>query len=118
VIPSQIYLSGRLAAAPEIGTTRAGKSLVRILLETSLVRETRPGELQSELVVLPMSCFAREAEVARNLVRGDPITVGAHLYGTRFETPSGEVKHGVQLTVDTILSAGGMLRHPQKELVR
>jgi Domain of unknown function (DUF3854) len=42
---SQLYLTGKLVASPEIGTTKNGKEWIRLLLESALVRETRQGEL-------------------------------------------------------------------------
>lgn len=99
---SQLYLSGRLARNPEPGTTKKGKLWVKVLLESSLVRETRPGELQTESVTVPVSFFSRPAEQVKNLKTGDTLTVGCHLYGTRFEGDSG-TKHGVQLIADVVV---------------
>jgi single-stranded DNA-binding protein len=115
---SQLYLSGKLAAFPETGRTKNDKDWIRLLLETQLVREVRAGELQSESVILPISCFSREAQAVKHLQRGDPLVVGGHLYGTRFQTPQGETKYGVQLVCDQVLAAGAMLRQPQKEWAR
>jgi hypothetical protein len=86
-VHSQIYLSGILASEPEVGTTRKGdKLLVKLLLETELVRQVRPNEFQAESTLVPLSCFGWPAEVARSLHRGDSVLVGAHLYGTEFKT--------------------------------
>jgi hypothetical protein len=90
---SQLYLSGKLIGNPELGTTKKGRLWVKLLLETELVRETRPGEYQTECVVLPISFFSRPGEQVRNLKAGDAIMIGAHLYGSRFEI-GGEVKRG------------------------
>jgi single-stranded DNA-binding protein len=127
MIPSQIYLRGRLADNPEIATTKKGKPWVRILIETSLVRETWPTEYQSERIVLPLQCFGGEAEVAKNLRAGTELTVGCHLYGSTFTTSIGRPKHGVMLIVDRILesdtrpaqrTAGAMTRPSPREEVR
>ena len=98
---SQLYLSGRLAANPEVFATKKNKLWVKLLLETQLVRETSAGQFQSENVTLPVSFFAREAEAVRELVRGDSLTVGAHLYGTRFESDSC-IKYGCQIVADQV----------------
>jgi single-stranded DNA-binding protein len=115
---SQLYLAGRLVAFPETAITKNGKDWIRLLLETQLVREVRAGELQTESVILPISCFSREAQAVKHLQRGDPLTVGCHLYGTKFRTPDGHTKYGLQLVADVILAAGAMLRQPHKELTR
>jgi single-stranded DNA-binding protein len=100
---SQLYLSGRLAGNPESGVTRKGKTWIKLLLETESIRETKPGEFQTESVILPVSCFARSAEQVKNLVHGPAITIGCHLYGTKFENDVG-TKYGVQLVADVVFT--------------
>jgi len=50
---SQLYLSGRVAAPPELDQTKNGKLTVRLLLETELIRCTTSGNYQSESVTIP-----------------------------------------------------------------
>src|SRR5262249_34988274 len=94
-------LQGRLAVDPERGTTKKGRLWVKILLETSLVRETQPGQLQTESLTVPVSFFSQPAEQVKELKAGTALTVGCHLYGTRFESDSG-TKHGVQIIADVV----------------
>ena len=98
----QIYLQGRLLGKPEVSETKRGKKMVRVLLSTELVRETRRGAYQTESVTLPVLFFAGPAEVVKNLRTSDSLTIGAHLYGTRFESPEGTVKHGCQIIADAV----------------
>src|SRR5215471_15666383 len=98
----QLYLTGKLAGNPVPGQTSKGKLMVKVLLETELVRETRPGEFQNEAVTLPVSCFSYPAEQVKNLKQGDQLTMGCHLYGTRFQPDDGAVKHGVQIIADAV----------------
>ena len=102
---SQLYLSGRLAANPELGQTKKGYLQVKILLATELVRKDGSG-FQAENVVLPISFFGREAEAIQSLTQGDFITLGAHVYGTRFEAPDGRVSHGCRVVADQVLGLG------------
>ena len=99
---SQIHPSGRLVAQPELLQTKNGKLMVRVLLETELVRPAAQGG-QAEGVVLPVSFFRREAEAVRECQRRDSLVVGAHLYGTEFKAPDGTVKRGVQIIADQVL---------------
>jgi single-stranded DNA-binding protein len=99
---SQLYLSGRLAGNPELAQTKKGKLFVKLVLETSLIRETRPGETQTESVSLPITLFAGPAEQVKELHKGDPLTLGAHLYGTEFQAGDGVVKRGVQIIADAV----------------
>ena len=100
---SQIYLSGRLVAQPELLQTKNGELMVRVLLEIELVRPAAQGGFQAEGVVLPVSFLRREAEAVRECQRRDSLVVGAHLYGTEFKAPDGTVKRGVQIIADQVL---------------
>jgi single-stranded DNA-binding protein len=99
---SQLYLSGRLVSKPEFAETKKGKLRVKLILETALVRETRPGEYQTELVVLPVQLFSQPAEQVKDLKEGDSLTLGCHAYGTAFQPTDGPVKRGVQLVADVV----------------
>jgi single-stranded DNA-binding protein len=99
---SQLYLTGRLADNPEIGETKKGRLFVKLMLETESVRETRPGEFQSENTILPVSCFSEPAERVKELRRGDQLTIGTHLYGTEFKPDAGAIKRGIQLVADRV----------------
>jgi single-stranded DNA-binding protein len=114
----ELYLSGKLEAPPEIAVTKNGKEWLRLLLKVRQVREPRPGEFQTESVILPISCFSREASAVKNLRIGDPVIVGVHLQGTRFQPSDGPPKYGVQLVADEVLAAGAMTRAPLKEALR
>ena len=98
---SQIYLHGRLSDNPELLQTKKGTLMVRILLSTQLLRETRPGEIQTEIITLPVKFFSYPAEQVKELKRGDELTIGAHLYGTKFENGD-TVRHGISLVADVV----------------
>ena len=102
---SQLYLNGRLVADPERGQTKKGHLQVRLLLETELVRKDGSG-FQTENVVLPVVLFGHEAEAVQNLTQGDLVTLGVHLYGTRFEAPDGRVSHGCRVVADQGVGLG------------
>jgi single-stranded DNA-binding protein len=68
---SQLYFTGKLVAQPELLQTKNGKTMVRLLLETELVRPTAQGGFQAEAVILPVSFFSREAETVKDCHRGD-----------------------------------------------
>jgi single-stranded DNA-binding protein len=99
---SQLYLSGRLASNPELSETKKGKLRVKLILETTLVRETRPGEYQTESVVVPVNLFSQPAADVKDLKQGDELTVACHVYGTLYEPPGGASKRGVQLVADAV----------------
>jgi single-stranded DNA-binding protein len=105
-----IYLQGRLVFNPEKRQTKNAKLWVRLLLEVAITREARPGEFVTEQTVLPINCFAHCAQQVKDLQPGDPVTVGAHLSGTKFDTSEG-TKYGVQLVAEKVfLSAAKEVR--------
>lgn len=76
--------------------------MVKLIMTTTLVRETRSGECQTEEVTLPVTFFAGPAEIVKNLHKGAALTVGCHLYGTEFNNNEGVIKRGVQIIADTV----------------
>jgi hypothetical protein len=98
----QLYLTGKLGGNPMPGQTSKGKLMVKVLLEAELVRETRPGEFTSEAVAPPVTFSSYPAEQVRDLKRGDQLTIGCHLQGTKFQPDQGAVKHGVQIIADAV----------------
>jgi hypothetical protein len=100
-IQSQLYLSGRLFANPEMGTTEKGHPWIKLLLDTELVKSDGRGGLATETLIVPLSCFGPQAATVRDLRAGDTLTAGCHLYGTKYESQDG-VKHGIQLVVDVV----------------
>jgi single-stranded DNA-binding protein len=100
---SQLYFAGQLFSKPEISATKNGKLWVKLLLQSELVRSDGRGGYQTERLILPINCFSREAEAVKELRVGAELTLGCHLYGTRYEASDGSVKHGVQLVADAVL---------------
>jgi single-stranded DNA-binding protein len=98
----QLHLSARLTNDLELSETKKGRLMVRLLLETSLVRETTPGNYQTETVLLPVSLFSGPAEQVKGLHQGDTLSLGCHLYGSEFTTSEGVVKRGVQIIADAV----------------
>src|SRR5262249_36842349 len=101
--------SGRLASSPELAQTKKGRLWVRLLLETEFVRPTGSGGFQSELVVLPISLFSYEAEAVKDARKGDYLSIGCHLYGTKFESENG-IKYGCQIVADQVFQEKGTPR--------
>jgi hypothetical protein len=100
-----IYISGRLVGNPVFSETAKGKPMAKLLLETELVREVNRGEFRAETHTLPIILFSWVADQARTLRIRNSVTIAAHLSGTQFTQPSGEVRHGVQLVADALLFA-------------
>jgi hypothetical protein len=98
---SQLYLSGRHLTNPEIGTTKKGHPWIKLLLETELVKGDGHSGLSAETLIVPLSCFGRQAEAVKDLKTGNTLTTDCHLYGTKYEGQDG-TKHGIQLVADAV----------------
>jgi hypothetical protein len=45
--------------------------------------------LTTETVTLPVNCFGRQAEMVKTLKASDPVSLGCHLHGNKFEGENG-----------------------------
>jgi single-stranded DNA-binding protein len=100
---SEIYVSGRLFAEPEIGRTTGNEPSVRLLLSVELIRKKTFGLYEIDRTVLPVSCFGEPATQAQSLHQGDRLVIQAHLFGTAFRPPDGSVRRGVQIRADELI---------------
>jgi len=100
---SEIYVSGRLFAEPEIGRTVNNEPSVKILILTDLIHKKGPELYQIETTVLPISCYCQLATQAARLRPGDRVVVQGHLFGTAFRPPDGSVRRGVQFRADELI---------------
>jgi single-stranded DNA-binding protein len=98
-----IYLSGRLVSDPVFSETSKGKTMVKLLLETELVREVSRGEFRAETHLLPITIYSWLCDQARTLKSGSAVTIACHLSGSQFTPPGGETKFGTQLIADALL---------------
>jgi single-stranded DNA-binding protein len=105
VLTGSIVLSGRLASDPVFSETAKSKPMAKVLLEVELVREVNRGEFRPETHLLPVTIYSWLCDQAHALKNGSLVTIAAHLNGTQYTPPSGEVKHGVQLIADALLFA-------------
>jgi single-stranded DNA-binding protein len=103
---SEIYLSGRLFSAPEVGRTSSNELSVRVLLSVELIRK-KNGFYAVDTTILPVSCFGGPATQAQSLHQGDRLMVEGHLAGTTFRPPDGSVRRGIQFRADELI----LLRH-------
>jgi hypothetical protein len=99
---SEMYLQGRTLGKFLLTQTAKGTSMARGLIETELVRKVGPDEYRAESHSLPIVAFSWLADLLKDVAPGTALTLGVRLNGTRFESPDGNVKHGVQLVVEHV----------------
>jgi single-stranded DNA-binding protein len=98
---STIHLVGRLVKAPAISTTQKGGSMVKILLETESVRQTKQGPI-SESQILPITAFGWAADSIAELSAGDKVMLSCRLQATEYRPPGGEIRRGVQIVAEIV----------------
>jgi hypothetical protein len=82
--------------------------MARGLLEVETKRKVGRDRWQPEMHTLPIIAYSWLAEGLVELPPGTSITVGCRLNGTKYEPPDGgEVRHGIQLIVDTVSVPAG-----------
>ena len=91
-------VSGKLVKEPELKTGPSGKHFCNFLLSVSVNNEPQP-------IVVSAISFEAVAERIAKLGKGDSVSVIGSLKPSEWLDKSGEVKHGLNITVNNVLSA-------------
>jgi single-stranded DNA-binding protein len=110
MITTSIVVAGRLAADPVLSETKKSKPMAKILIEAKSVRQIKPGEVQPEVNVIPITLYGWLVDDVKDLRQGARLCVVGHLYGTTFTPENGAPSHGIQLVADAVTFAA-----PRKE---
>ena len=90
-------VSGKLVKEPELKTGPSGKHFCNFLLSVSINNEPQP-------IVVSAIAFEAVAERIAKLGKGDSVSVIGSLKPSEWIDKSGEVKHGLNITVNNALS--------------
>jgi single-stranded DNA-binding protein len=90
-------VSGKLVKEPELKTGPSGKHFCNFLLSVSINNEPQP-------IVVSAIAFEAVAERIAKLGKGDSVSVVGSLKPSEWLDKSGEVKHGLNITVNNALS--------------
>ena len=90
-------VSGKLVKEPELKTGPSGKHFCNFLLSASVNNEPQP-------IVVSAIAFEAVAERIAKLGKGDSVSVIGSLKPSEWIDKSGEVKHGLNITVNNTLS--------------
>jgi single-stranded DNA-binding protein len=114
---SEIYLQGHTVGKFSLSQTSKGTTVARGLLEVETIRKAGRDRWQPEMHTLPIIAYSRLAESFVELPPGTSNTVGCRLNGTKYQPPDGgEVRHGIQLIVDTVSFPPAYRPTPVREL--
>ena len=91
-------VSDKLVKEPELKTGPSGKHFCNFLLSVSVNNEPQP-------IVVSAIAFEAVAERIAKLGKGDSVSVIGSLKPSEWLDKSGEVKHGLNITVNNALSA-------------
>jgi single-stranded DNA-binding protein len=97
--------SGKLIRDPELKTGKSGKPYANFMLSVSV------GD--AENIIMTGIAFEGVAERLAQLKRGDSVSVAGPLKPTEYEK-NGEVKHGLSITVNQVLSIYDIKRRRPK----
>ena len=92
-------VSGKLVKEPELKTGPSGKHFCNFLLSVSVNNEPQPP------IIVSAIAFEAVAERIAKLGKGDSVSVIGSLKPSEWMDKSGEVKHGLNITVNNALSA-------------
>jgi single-stranded DNA-binding protein len=102
MITSSIVIAGRLATDPVISETKKGKPMAKILIEATTARQVKPGDIQEEKYIIPITVFSYLVGDIKDLRPGARLAVIGHLNGTVYTPEDGAPSHGLQLIADAV----------------
>lgn len=93
--------SGQLVRAPKSGTAASGTRWANTTLRCSTGTDREGAALSSFVTVV---AFGDTADKLARMAQGDAISVQGGLKQTEFTTDSGEVRHGIEILANSILT--------------
>jgi single-stranded DNA-binding protein len=102
MITTAITVAGKLAADPVLSETKKGKPMAKILIEATTARQVKPGDIQEEKYIIPITVFSYLVGDIEDLRQGARLLVVGHLNGTVYTPQDGAPSHGLQLIADAV----------------
>jgi len=98
---NKVFLIGRLTRDPELRYTGTGNAVANIRLAVNREFLSREGEKREETTFLNLVIWGKRAEVAAEYLRkGSRIFVEGRLSSRSWETPEGEKRSVLEVSVD------------------
>lgn len=99
----QVNVTGNLTADPELRFTQSGAAVVGFTVVSTTRRKTDTGWEDGDSTFLRCSAWRQLAEnVAESLQKGDRVMIQGVLKQRSYETPEGEKRTVMEVTVDEV----------------
>ena len=105
---NKVILLGNLTANPELRVTKTGLSICKFTLAVNRKFTTQNSEEREEVAFIDIDAFGKQAEnISKYLSKGSPLLVEGRLRLDRWETPQGEKRSKLAVTLETFRFMGG-----------
>jgi single-strand DNA-binding protein len=105
---NKVTLIGRLGKDPEFRMTAGGTSMAKFSLATSEKRKNPNGELVEQTEWHRLTCWGRQAEVARDyLVKGQLVYVEGRIHYDSYENKEGQKVYTTDIVVNNFQMLSG-----------
>lgn len=105
---NKVTLIGRLGKDPEFRVTAGGTPMAKFSLATSEKRKNPNGELVEQTEWHRLTCWGRQAEVARDyLVKGQLVYVEGRIHYDSYENKEGQKVYTTDIIVNTFQMLSG-----------
>jgi single-strand DNA-binding protein len=105
---SKVIVMGNLTRDPELKYLTSGTALCKITVAVNRTWKSQAGEKKEEVSFIDCTAWGRRAEVvAEYFSKGDPIMVEGHLKQENWETPEGQKRSKLGVTLESFQFVGG-----------
>lgn len=113
---NQVVLVGNLTRDPELKYTPSGAAVCEFSIAINRKWNDKAGQKREEVGYFDCTAWARTAELcAEFLKKGRPVLVNGRLTQNRWETPDGQKRSRVIVTVQNIQFLGGKNQGAEEE---
>ena len=111
---NKVILLGKLGKDPEFKTTQSGMSLAKFSLATTEKRKNQQGELQESTEWHRITCWERQAEIARDYLRkGSKVYLEGRIHYDSYENKEGHKVYTTDIIAHTFQMLSGRQESPQ-----
>ena len=105
---NKVILLGNLTRDPELRVTADGQSICKIGIATNRSFKDKEGNQRDETTYVDVDAFGRQAEViSQYFNKGKPILLEGRLRYDQWESPEGEKRNKLKVTLENFTFIGG-----------
>ena len=109
---NKVILMGNLTRDPDYRVTPSGHQICKIGIAVNRRFTTQSGEHKEETTFVDVDAFGRQAEtISRYFTKGRPILIEGRLRMDQWQTPQGENRSRLTVSMETFSFVGGSEGH-------